>query len=43
MMEHSKIQEPVLLIADRWYENYNLMAHAQVRGWKVFIHAKDLD
>lgn len=42
MMERSKIQEPVLLIADRGYESYNIMAHAQEKGWKFLIRAKDL-
>lgn len=42
MMERSKIQESVLLIADRGYESYNIMAHAQEKGWKFLIRAKDL-
>lgn len=42
MMERSKIQESVLLIADRGYESYNILAHAQEKGWKFLIRAKDL-
>uniref|UniRef100_UPI004055C982 IS4 family transposase n=1 Tax=Acetatifactor sp. TaxID=1872090 RepID=UPI004055C982 len=42
MMERSKMQEPVLLIADRGYESYNILAHAQEKGWKFLISAKDL-
>lgn len=42
MMKRSKIKEPVLLIADRGYESYNLLAHAQEKGWKFLIRAKDL-
>ncbi|MCI9592522.1 MAG: transposase [Lachnospiraceae bacterium] len=42
MMEHSNIQERVLLIADRGYERYSIMAHAQEKGWRFFIRAKDL-
>lgn len=42
MMERSTIQEPVLLIADRGYESYNILAHAQEKGWKFLIRAKDL-
>ncbi len=42
MMERSQIQEPVLLIADRGYESYNILAHAQEKGWKFLIRAKDL-
>lgn len=42
MMGRSKIKEPVLLIADRGYESYNILAHAQEKGWKYLIRAKDL-
>ena len=42
MMERSGVQEPVLLIADRAYESYNVFAHAQEKGWKFLIRAKDL-
>ena len=41
-MERSKIQELVLLIADRGYESYNILAHAQEKGWKFLIRTKDL-
>ena len=33
--------ENVLLIADRGYENYNLMAHIQEKGWYFLIRIKD--
>lgn len=42
MMKRSKIQKPVLLIADRGYESYNILAHAQEKGWKFLIRAKDI-
>lgn len=42
MMERSKIQGPVLLVADRGYESYNILAHAQEKGWNFLIRAKDL-
>lgn len=42
MMKRSKIQDPVLLIADRGYESYNILAHAQEKGWKFLIRAKNL-
>lgn len=42
MMKRSKIQDPVLLIADRGYESYNILAHAQEKGWKFLIRAKGL-
>ena len=33
----------VLIIADRGYEGYNLMAHIQEKGWKFLIRIKDKD
>lgn len=30
-----------ILIADRGYESYNLMAHAKEKGWKFLIRIKD--
>ena len=33
--------EKALLIADRGYENYNLMAHVQEKGWFYLIRIKD--
>lgn len=32
----------VLLIADRGYESYNLMAHCQEKDWRFLIRVKDL-
>lgn len=32
----------VILFAGRGYENYNLFAHAQEKGWKFLIRAKDI-
>ena len=42
MIQRSKVQEPVLLITDRGYESYNVLTHAQEKGWKFLIRAKDL-
>lgn len=41
MMERSN-EEKVILIADRGYENYNLIAHAINRGWNFVIRLKDV-
>lgn len=41
MMERSNL-ENVILIADRGYENYNIMAHAISKGWKFLIRIKDV-
>lgn len=41
MIDRSTYQKNVILIADRGYENYNLFAHAQTKGWKYVIRVKD--
>ena len=33
----------VILVADRGYENYNIMAHAINKGWKFLIRIKDVN
>ena len=40
MMERNSFNK-VILIADRGYENYNVMAHAINKGWKFVIRIKD--
>lgn len=42
MLKRSSITNGIL-IADRGYENYNLMAHAVNRGWKFVIRIKDIN
>ena len=34
--------ERALIIADRGYESYNLMAHIQEKGWKYLIRIRDI-
>ena len=41
MVDRSNIPK-ALIIADRGYENYNLMAHIQEKGWKYLIRVKDI-
>lgn len=41
MVDRSPIQS-ALLIADRGYESYNLMAHIQEKGWSYLIRVKDV-
>ena len=41
MMERSPLVKTIL-IADRGYENYNVMAHAINKGWKFVIRIKDI-
>ncbi len=40
MVDRSRF-EKALLIADRGYESYNLMAHVQEKGWFYLIRTKD--
>lgn len=41
MIDRSNIGEKVILTADRGYENYNIFAHAEKKGWKYAIRVKD--
>ena len=41
MVDRSDITK-ALIIADRGYESYNLMAHIQEKGWKYLIRIKDI-
>lgn len=41
MMKRSPLVKAIL-IADRGYENYNVMAHAINKGWKFVIRIKDI-
>lgn len=41
MIERSQIKN-TLLILDRGYESYNLMAHAQEKGWRFLIRIQDV-
>lgn len=41
MVDRSDIKNAIV-IADRGYENYNLMAHIQEKGWHYLIRIKDI-
>ena len=41
MVDYSSLED-VLLIADRGYEGYNLLAHVQEKGWKFLVRVKDI-
>ena len=41
MVDRSSITNAIV-IADRGYESYNLMAHIQEKGWKYLIRIKDI-
>ena len=42
MVDRSSVSRAIV-IADRGYESYNLMAHIQEKGWKYLIRIKDID
>lgn len=41
MVNHSNIDVPAIIIADRGYESYNNMVHIQEKGWKYLIRIRD--
>ena len=41
MVDRSALKN-ILIIADRGYEGYNLLAHIQEKGWKFLIRIKDI-
>ena len=42
MVMRSRIQNKIIVIADRGYESYNNFAHIERKGWKYLIRVKDL-
>ena len=43
MTERSPITEPVILIADRGYESYNVIEHIAHKGWNYLLRLRDSD
>lgn len=41
MVDRSTIDEKAIVIMDRGYESYNIMAHIQEKGWFYLIRVKD--
>lgn len=41
MVDRSSISHPVIVLADRGYESYNVLAHIQEKQWKFLIRIKD--
>lgn len=42
MIDRSRVDGNVIVIADRGYESYNVFAHAEQKGWKYLIRVKDI-
>jgi hypothetical protein len=43
MIDRSKTDGKVIVIADRAYESCNIFAHAEQKGWKYLIRVKDVN
>lgn len=43
MVDRADDKYPAIVIADRGYESYNVLAHIQEKNWKFLIRIKDLD
>jgi hypothetical protein len=43
MVDRSRIDDKVIIVADRGYESYNDIAHIERKGWKYVIRVKDID
>ena len=41
MVDRTKLSRPAIILADRGYESYNVLAHIQQKGWKFLIRAKN--
>jgi len=42
MTQRSKIEDNVIVIADRGYESYNVIEHLSQKGWNYVIRGKDI-
>lgn len=42
MVDRSRINDKVIIVADRGYESYNNFAHIERKGWNYVIRVKDL-
>jgi hypothetical protein len=43
MVDRSAVNDKAIIIADRNYENYNIFAHIERKGWNYLIRVKDID
>jgi len=43
MVDHSSIEDNVIIIGDRAYESWNIFAHIERKGWKFLIRVRDVD
>ena len=41
MVDRSNLDKNTIIMADRGYESYNVLAHIQEKGWKYLIRIKD--
>lgn len=43
MVDHSLLEDKVIVIADRGYEGYNIFAHIEQNGWKYIVRVKEAE
>lgn len=43
MVDRSSLGKSVILVADRGYENYNVFAHIENKGWKYLVRVRDIN
>ena len=41
MVDRTNLSHPAIILADRGYESYNVLAHILQKGWKFLIRAKN--
>lgn len=41
MVDQSNLDKNTILMADRGYESYNVLAHIEEKGWKYIVRIKD--
>ena len=41
MVDRADLSHPAIILADRGYESYNVLAHILQKGWKFLIRVKN--
>lgn len=42
MVDRSSVKQPAIVIADRGYESYNVLAHIQEKGWFFLVRVREV-
>jgi len=43
MLKRSKLDDKTILVADRGYESFNVLANLQEKGWKYVVRVRDIN